>query len=167
MYFPKLSEPPQKRVTVDRFLGLDRRRRASEGALAAMENLTGAHYPALAVRSRRSAAGTAVKPGGLTAKDALIWVDGTALYVGGIKTGLVLTEGLKQLVSMGAYLVIWPDKKYINTKDLTDFGSLERRYESTGTVTLRLCRADGTDFGDWQAGGSAPEESREEETVTK
>ena len=45
MYFPKLSEPPQKRVTVDRFLGLDRRRRASEGALAAMENLTGAHYP--------------------------------------------------------------------------------------------------------------------------
>ena len=122
-----------------------------------MENLTGAHYPALAVRSRRSTAGTAVKPGGLTAKDALIWVDGTALYVGGIKTGLVLTEGLKQLVSMGAYLVIWPDKKYINTKDLTDFGSLERRYESTGTVTLRLCRADGTDFGDWQAGGSAPE----------
>ena len=111
MYFPKLSEPPQKRVTVDRFLGLDRRRRASEGALAAMENLTGAHYPALAVRSRRSAVGTAVKPGGLTAKDALIWVDGTALYVGGIKTGLVLTEGLKQLVSMGAYLVIWPDKK--------------------------------------------------------
>lgn len=95
MYFPKLSEPPQKRVTVDRFLGLDRRRRASEGGLAAMENLTGAHYPALAVRSRRSAAGTAVKPGGLTAKDALIWVDGTALYVGGIKTGLVLTEGLK------------------------------------------------------------------------
>ena len=157
MYFPKLSEPPQKRVTVDRFLGLDRRRRASEGALAAMENLTGAHYPALAVRSRRSAVGTAVKPGGLTAKDALIWVDGTALYVGGIKTGLVLTEGLKQLVSMGAYLVIWPDKKYINTKDLTDFGSLERSYESTGTVTLRLCRADGTDFGDWQAGGSAPE----------
>ena len=157
MYFPKLSEPPQKRVTVDRFLGLDRRRRASEGALAAMENLTGAHYPALAVRCRRSAAGTAVKPGGLTAKDALIWVDGTALYVGGIKTGLVLTEGLKQLVSMGAYLVIWPDKKYINTKDLTDFGSLERRYESTGTVTLRLCRADGTDFGDWQAGDSAPE----------
>lgn len=51
-------------------------------------------------------------------------MDGTALYVGGIKTGLVLTEGLKQLVSMGAYLVIWPDKKYINTKDLTDFGSL-------------------------------------------
>lgn len=117
-----------------------------------MENLTGAHYPALAVRSRRSAAGTAVKPGGLTAKDALIWVDGTALYVGGIKTGLVLTEGLKQLVSMGAYLVIWPDKKYINTKDLTDFGSLERSYESTGTVTLRLCRADGTDFGDWAGG---------------
>ena len=46
-------------------------------------------------------------------------------------------------------------KKYIYTKDLADFGSLERRYESTGTVTLRLCRADGTDFGDWQAGQRA------------
>lgn len=122
-----------------------------------MENLTGAHAPALAVRSRRSAAGKLTQPGGLTAKDALIWVDGTALYVGGIKTGLVLTAGPKQLVSMGAYLIVWPDKKYINTRDLTDFGSLAHSYESTGTVTLRLCRADGTAFGDWQASSSAPE----------
>ena len=160
MYFPKLSEPPQKRVTVDRFLGLDRRRRASEGALAAMENLTGAHYPALAVRCRRSAAGTAVKPGGLTAKDALIWVDGTALYVGGIKTGLVLTEGLKQLVSMGAYLLIFPDKKYINTQDLTDFGSMENVRATTGEVTFTLCDGTGESLGSYAAGTEAPQEPR-------
>ena len=39
MYFPQLSTPRQSRVTVSRFLGLDRRPRGQEGSFREMENL--------------------------------------------------------------------------------------------------------------------------------
>ena len=127
MYFPKLNAPRQSRVTVNRFPGLDRRPRGQEGSFREMENLCAQGYPTLTVRRPRGIAGSVTAPGGLTAKDGLIWVDGHTLYINGSAAGLVLSEGKKQLVSMGAWLLIWPDKLYINTKDLTDFGSLENK----------------------------------------
>ena len=117
MYFPQLSIPRQSRVTVSRFLGVDRRPRGQEGSFREMENLCAQGYPTLTVRCPRGIAGSVTAPGGLTAKDGLIWVDGHTLYINGSAAGLVLSEGKKQLVSMGAWLLIWPDKLYINTKD--------------------------------------------------
>ena len=96
----------------------------------------------------------------MTEKDGLFWVDGTALYVNGAKTGLVLTDSRKQLVSMGAYLLIFPDKKYINTQDLTDFGSMENVRTTTGEVTFTLCDGTGESLGSYAAGTEAPQEPR-------
>ena len=138
MYFPKLNAPRQSRVTVNRFPGLDRRPRGQEGSFREMENLCAQGYPTLTVRRPRGIAGSVTAPGGLTAKDGLIWVDGHTLYINGSATGLVLSEGKKQLVSMGAWLLIWPDKLYINTKDLTDFGSLENKRVTEGEVSFTL-----------------------------
>lgn len=135
MYFPKLNAPRQSRVTVNRFPGLDRRPRGQEGSFREMENLCAQGYPTLTVRCPRGIAGSVTAPGGLTAKDGLIWVDGHTLYINGSAAGLVLSEGKKQLVSMGAWLLIWPDKLYINTKDLTDFGSLENKRVTEAAVT--------------------------------
>ncbi|MBP3494375.1 MAG: hypothetical protein J6J83_07185 [Oscillospiraceae bacterium] len=146
MFFPKLNILRQSRVTVSRFLGYDRRERAAQGSFSHMENLCSDAYPALQVRCKRGTVGQAERPNALTEKEALIWVDGSTLYVNGLATGLVLTDSPKQLISMGAYLVIFPDKKWINTRDLSRFGSLENRTESHGTVTFSLCRADGTAF---------------------
>ena len=51
----------------------------------------------------------------------------------------------KQIVSMGAYILIFPDRKYINTKKLTDFGSIEAHYtaEATYKLTYTLSDAEG------------------------
>ena len=158
MYFPKLNAPAQKSVTLSRFLGYDGRCGAPAGSFARMENLCSEDYPALSVRERRCSVGQAAKPHGLCAKDCLIWVDGTALYVNGVATGLTLSDGDKQLVSMGAYLIIWPDKKYINTADLTDFGSLENRVTTTDTVTFSLCDSGGTVLENYLCSDTAPED---------
>lgn len=158
MYFPKLNAPRQSRVTVNRFPGLDRRPRGQEGSFREMENLCAQGYPTLTVRRPRGIAGSVTAPGGLTAKDGLIWVDGHTLYVNGSAAGLVLSEGKKQLVSMGAWLLIWPDKLYINTKDLTDFGSLENKRVTEGEVSFTLCRPDGTAYSGYLAADTAPEE---------
>ena len=89
MYFPKLNAPRQSRVTVNRFPGLDRRPRGQEGSFREMENLCAQGYPTLTVRCPRGIAGSVTAPGGLTAKDGLIWVDGHTLYINGSATGLL------------------------------------------------------------------------------
>lgn len=104
MFFQKMSVPVQSTVTVSSFLGLDRRARGELGSFREMENLTSDGYPTLTVRPRRGLAGRVESPGGIAAKDALIWVDGHTLYIGGVATELVLTEGNKQLIGMGSWL---------------------------------------------------------------
>ena len=138
MYFMGMKSPGQQRVAVGRFLGLDRREGAALGSFEDMENLSPEGYPALKTRPKRgTVANLAGYAGGMTVKDALIYVDGTHLYINGLKTALTLSEGDKQLVSMGAYLIIWPDKCYINTADLSDYGTLESEMTTTGSVVLR------------------------------
>ena len=80
---------------------------------------------------------------GLIAKDSLCWVDGSKFVMNGYGTEMHLTDSPKQLVSMGAYVVIFPDKKYINTVDLTDRGSLEAEFLSAGPVRFTPADADG------------------------
>ena len=160
MYFPRLTVPAQRRNTVSAFAGYDRRSPISEGAFAHMENLCADGWPALTTRPRRGLVTTLGSPNGLTAKDALIWVDGGTLYVNGLATGVALTDGPKQLISMGAYLLIWPDKIYLNTADLTDFGPLEHRLTTTEPVSWTLCRLDGAAL-DYTSGDTAPDEPAE------
>ena len=160
MYFPKLKAAAQQRAGVEQFGGLDRRPGSGAGSLEQMENLWSSGYPALETRPLRRTVTQLTKPNGMTEKDGLFWVDGTALYVNGAKTGLVLTDSRKQLVSMGAYLLIFPDKKYINTQDLTDFGSMENVRATTGEVTFTLCDGTGESLGSYAAGTEAPQEPR-------
>ena len=156
MFLSQLRVPAQQRLTVSKFLGYDARPRTPPGAFVRMENLSGGAYPTLSVREKRKAIAALDRPNGLTAKDCLIWVDGHTLYVNGAAIDLALTDGEKQLVSMGAYLLIWPDKKYVNTQDLSDKGSLENTSQTTGAVTFALCRSDGTVYEGYSTGAAAP-----------
>lgn len=140
MDYPILNQATLSRKTTTQFAGLNTAARIADGEFAAMENMTADHFPLLATRGKR---GTYARPGscqGLIAKDALCWVDGEEFYVNGyaIPMGLSTRDAdcPKQLVSMGAYVVIFPDKKYINTADLTDYGTLEGEFLSSGSVTL-------------------------------
>ena len=158
MFFPKLTSPEQNRVTVSRFLGYDRRNGGELGCFEKMENLTSDGFPALTVRKKRGAVTRLARPNGLTSKDCLIWVDGNTLYINGEAAEPVLQDSEKQLIGMGAYLLIWPDKIYINTCDLSDWGHLENTVETTGTTTMWLCRGDGTMWQDYVTGDTAPED---------
>ena len=158
MYFPKLKAQAQQRAAVEQFGGLDRRVGHGAGCAENMENMWSGGYPALETRPRRGVMRQLTKPHGIVEKDGLFWVDGTALYVNGAKTELVLSDSDKQLVSMGAYLLIFPDKKYINTQKLTEYGSMESIQTSTGEVTFTLCYENGESVGSYVTGTYAPKE---------
>lgn len=160
MKLPYLRPTEQTRLTTAVFPGYDRRPVPPDGAMADTLNLTLGRFPLLASRPPRGVLRTLSAPGGLLAKDALCWVDEGTLYVNGLATALTgLAPGEKQLVGMGATLVVFPDKQYYNTADPSDFGSLEASYESAGDVVYTLCRFDGTPYERVAVGEAEPDDT--------
>lgn len=149
MHFPHLNPVPRRRLITDRFLGYDRRGSLPEGAFREMLNLSAAEYPMLSTRPRRGLVRRLTNPGGLLGKDALVTVEDGTLCVNGLPTALTgISAGQKQLVSMGARVLIFPDKLYYNTADPTDYGSLEADWSYTGAVEYALCDRNGALWDD-------------------
>lgn len=161
MFFPMLKGTRLQRVTETKLPGLDRRESAATPGFREMENLCSEGYPALRTRPGRGLVETLKKPNGLLAKDALLWVDGKHLYMNGLEVGPELTDGEKSLVSMGAYAVVFPDKVYVNTQDVTDCGSLECERTAPAGSGLALCDETGTAYSGVTESAGAPEEPRE------
>ena len=145
MRFPSLTVLPTGRSSIEAWMGYNRNLRMGDGELYDMENLSSDRYPVLAPRKKR---GIYAAPGnctGLIAKDTLCYTDGSYFVMDGYRLDMGLSEAPKTLVSMGAYVIILPDKKYVNTADLTDWGSMEASFTSTQEVHLTLCTLDGAE----------------------
>ena len=143
MQIPTLKQGNVSRENVTSFGGCHAGARIAEGEFAAMKNCTGDQFPLIATRRKRGVYAAPQKCNGLLAKDSLCWVDGSKFVMNGYETELHLTDSPKQLVSMGAYVIIFPDKKYINTADLSDSGNLEAEFTSAGTVKFTPVDGDG------------------------
>ena len=147
--FVSLPASPTRRLVISRFTGYDHRLKGAEGSFFETQNLSLDRFPLLSTRSRRGRLKTLTAPGGLIAKDALCYVDGGTLYVNHLPTAVTgLSAGEKQLISMGAYVLIFPDKVYYNTEDPGDFGSMEADLELSGEIVYRLCDQDGQELPD-------------------
>ena len=148
MKYPKLNEIPTSRELVDVFRGYNHNLRIGDGEFYDMTNLSSDNYPVLSPRSKRGIYATPSNPQGMVAKDALCYVDGGDFIINEYRVDMKLTtdETPKTLISMGAYVIIMPDKKYINTADHTDYGNIEVEVKTTSTVTFTLCKLDGAEY---------------------
>ena len=165
-YLTELIEHSSSPVNQQEFLGLNYALRVAPGELADMTNMTGDHFPLLSVREPRRVVGMLQNPQGLLAKQQLAWAaedpidQEMKLWYAGAPVMKLKKGGPKQLVSMGAYICIWPDKMYFNTIDHTDRGQMDHHTAiEAGTMSATMCRLDGTDY-DMTAihvGGKAPE----------
>ena len=115
-----------------RFGGYNHNLYAQDGELWDMENLTSDFFPLLAPRRPRYQVETLTKPNGLYAKDGLYWVDGTGFYAEGEKKGDV-SDSKKVFSSLGAYIIILPDKAYYN-KLTGEFGSLAASWSGSAKI---------------------------------
>lgn len=151
MKYPTLPVRPSTREMVDVFKGYNHNLRISDGEFYDMENLSPAHFPVLAPRTGRKTYAEPDSAQGLIAKDSLCYVDGSYFVMNEYRVDMGLSadeeDCPKTLVSMGAYVIILPDKKYINTLDLTDHGDIEASYTSSGDVTFELCNISGEAYG--------------------
>ena len=163
MYLPRMNRISTTPVMQSIFYGLNRQERAGEGQAEDETNMTAAGYPVLMPRKRRSVV-TSGAIHGIAEKGAPVWIKGSKVYINsdeveGVTLSELTTMQPKQLVSMGALVVIFPDKVWINTQQPTQYGNLEQTNTvTTGTVTFKPCMADGTeyDLSDAYIGDSAP-----------
>ncbi len=124
-----------------KFRGLNHSKGAEDGDLWDMRNLTSDHYPVLATRAPRLIHKKLESPGGVFSWEGLCWVDGGKFFFRGEEKGQV-APGRKSFASMGAYVLIFPDKRYYNVETDT-FGSMEACWEGD-----KLTFGDGLLYGE-------------------
>lgn len=146
MRFAYATPTKQARDNLIQFGGLNKTLTVKDGEFSDMQNMTGDHFPVLSPRERRLKCHTFTKFNGIYGKTHLLWVDGTALYYNGSAVaGVTLADSAKTFVGMGAYVLIFPDKKVFNTATLT-VSAIEVTFTTVGDTTYALCDADGTDY---------------------
>ncbi len=159
MRLPTLTELETSRDILEEFRGYNHNLRINNGEFYDMKNLTSSYYPILAPRGKRGTYLAADFDGvkrdvqGIIAKDNLCYVRDGVFYINGESVnGFELdAETEKTLVSMGAYVIILPDKKYINTIETADWGYIDNKTtniheETTTAITIAPCDADGNDM---------------------
>ncbi len=166
-YLPELTAGEQSRAMTEVFLGYNHNLRIAEGEWHDEQNLTSAHYPLFSQRPPRSIYLQETENrqvdtlNGILAKDALAWIEGSQLYYNGYAvSGVTLSTKdnmlPKQMVSMGAYLCVFPDGVYVNTADLTDCGHMAADFTTNGNVTFTPCNLDGQPYTDVTVSASEP-----------
>ena len=167
MILPNVNEIHTSRDMIDTFGGYNHNLRIGSGEFYDMENLSSTHYPLLSPRPKRGtfapeAGEAAINPQGLIAKDSLGYVDGRYFVLNEYRIDLGLSTDEKDcpktLISMGAFVIILPDKKWINTADITENGNIEATYTSltTNSVSFELCTIDGAAYTNTQISASEP-----------
>ena len=172
MKYPALSEIYTSREMADVFGGYNHNLRIGTGEFYDMTNITSDDYPILSPRKRRGIYLSPTDPVGIIAKkDGLCYVDcvipnsteGAKFYIEGKGEveGLTLSSKAedcpKTLVSMGAYVIIMPDKKYVNTEEPSEYGDIEKVVTLDSPVQLSLCKIDGEGYPHAVESNKAPE----------
>ena len=152
---PYLQQRGRNRSITTDFRGLNLSQGIGDGEWAWMQNMDTREYPAVARRQKRVHVATLNKPNGLCATDRLCFVDGVKFYYNGFYYGDV-EDSEKTLVPMGAKIAIFPDKKLFDTTTFS-FTDMEQKNVSSGTVRVTLAKGDGTPYGEYTEGGTAPE----------
>lgn len=162
IYTIDLYELSNRRSMVNTFGGLNNTFGCGENEFRQMENMTGDYFPALSPRSARGEYANAEGATALIGKDALCWVKGGSFFINSYEIPMDLSSdpaviAKRQLVSMGAWVVIFPDKKRVNTIDHS-WGSLESHYETLEQVEFHPCTLTGQNM-DYVKSPAPPEDT--------
>lgn len=149
MYKPSLRPPGRTEEIITDFYGLDRRLKAAENTFFDEKNMSSQGFFSASSRNRRGIFNIGgEKLSGLFGKDRLCFIKNGKLYYGDeAVTGLTFqnTDKKRSFVSMGSRLCVFPDKVYVDTKNLSDCGSLEAEFSVGDGVSISFfqCRRDG------------------------
>ena len=174
MYYPRTDYEDISRLFTSTFYGYDHNLKIADGeptryssqpmAWYDTENTSSDYFPLISQRARRRTNLTEwTNLQGIMFKDALYYIDGNYIYENGVRIeGPVLSTSPqmlpKKLIGMGAYLLVWPDKFWINTAKTSEYGYIDQKNEFvSGTkIEYSICKVDGTDYENVTVSDTAP-----------
>lgn len=136
MRLPYLQSVPSKgTATTSKFLGLNQNLIPADGEWAKLKNVSDRFFPAIGARPERGLkTATYTDPKGIMYKNGLFHIDGTKAYYKGVAK-FDVSGSEKQLVGLGAYIVVFPDGIIYNTfKDEAE--RIQAEYVQSGTITF-------------------------------
>ena len=155
---PQLQQGAKSTLMTSAFYGYNHNTIIADGEMFDMLNMSGDQYPLLTLRKKRGISSydvegqAAVPLNGIHGRDQLVFIRGTNVFYNFVPvSGLTVSNEAamlpKKIISMGAYVCIWPDKKYFNTANQAEYGSMERLWSAASSgVSLIMCRNNGTDY---------------------
>lgn len=164
MSYPALQTVSRAEQRTDTFRGYNHTLNARDGEFYDCLNLTTKYYPIFssckATSTFRSFGGTLQ---GVIYKERLWYVLSNTLYGEGVGATALsgLSDGDKQMVSMGAYICIFPDGAYYNTMVENDYGFMECRFDYSTSEDykdwkIETCDENGTVYNVQSEGSNAP-----------
>lgn len=146
MEYPTLNVKTKSRDMIDLFLGYNHNLRIRENEFYDMKNMTSDYYPVLAPRKKRGMYNNFGDINGMIDKGGICFVSADTIFMSdGDQVDMGLTDDPKQLISMGSYIIILPDKKWVNTvkKDgKYEWGSIDHKLECK-EISFKLCTLTG------------------------
>ena len=152
-----LTELATSRDVVEMFGGYNHNLRISNSEFYDMQNLTSDVYPVMSTRGKRGIVKQLDSCSGIAAKGQLAYIEGKKLVYGEYVHEIPeLTDGEKQLISFGAYLIIFPDGIQYNTQN-NKWEYLEAHFKSSGEVKFEMCNMESSAY-EYTSGPTAPAE---------
>lgn len=150
MKYPLVEMINKPKEMLTYFAGYVNKLSCQEGSFYREKNITTEHFPVLSCRRKRGQIKTIESYQGMVDKEELVWVANSKLYIGDVEKtlaqGVTLDNTDKTITKMGAYLVIFPDKVWYNTKDNSS-GKIEATFDQTqATVTFQQVDSQGEDI---------------------
>lgn len=149
MMLPLIDASGGSRDFIDSFGGYHHTDRCRENESFDEKNISSDVFPNLSPREPRVVFKTVTNCKGLHVNDGLVEIkkdtqgDGTALFYEGTKIRSLTGNAKRQMCSMGAYVIIWPDKIRFNTKT-GEAEDLTSTWTSSGSVSFQMCKIDGS-----------------------
>lgn len=181
-YLPQLNKTNKAQLVLEEFRGINHNNFLEETELFDMKNMSVDNYPYASPRRQRgtflaedgsrfgaftTAGGKTVHCNGIASKQGFCFVEGNRFYYKSNEDDVYrdigeVSDGEKQFVSLGAYILIFPDKKYFNSimymhyddadwleahglKRSAYFGSLEASVDF-GKIKMNMCNVYGEDY---------------------
>lgn len=175
MIYPTLTPDNVNRDFIDMFGGYNRNLRIGDNEFYDTENMSAARYPVLTSRRKRGTIPSSYVPpigingalyrsafytvsyfSGISSAPLHVYKDGEEIVQ--FIDGVIADDRMRSLIMMGAYLIILPDKLYVNVVDTTDFGAIEVEVEAPANdITVQPCFSDGSVAGVDYIGKDSPD----------
>lgn len=158
MRLPEIAQSNDRITMLNAFMGLNKNPKITENEFADMKNITNDYFPTIGTRKKRGIAATFEKIQGVLGGAAFSYVDNSKFfYDEGYICDLEELNIERQLVSMGAYIVIFPDGLIYNTQS-GEIDHITNTVTTADAPTMTLCRIDGTPY-DAVTGNTAPQDT--------